>query len=202
MNKDWLAMFEKYGEQGARQRFERICESLFRKMHQNKNVKAVKVNQGDGGIDIFIGELGVEPIDVIQCKFFISFGDSQKNQIRNSFNTAIESSVYEMKSWTLCNSLEFDIAQHTWWSQWKQKKTTEHQLDDQCIQLKNGNELVDLLIESGLYNGCFEKEDSLRIEKIYDYITRPEKEVDIKRIIQNASYSLFNIVFFFIVVLF
>ena len=97
MNKDWADFKALYGNMaGARKAFENACETLYRKKYVDEHVSQVSVKHGDGGIDIFIGEFGVEPITVIQCKFFLeSFGDSQKAQIRNSFNTAISSDEYE-----------------------------------------------------------------------------------------------------------
>ena len=96
MNRNWVDFKGLHSNiAGAREAFEDACESLYRKINHDKHVSQVKVKMGDGGIDIFIGELGVEPITVIQCKFFLeSFDNSQKSQIRDSFNTAISSKKY------------------------------------------------------------------------------------------------------------
>ena len=120
MNKDWLVLVQKYDEASARTKFEIICEGLFRKLNPKKTVRTIRLNQGDGGIDIFIGEIGIEPIDVIQCKFFVNgIDESQKSQIRESFKTVIESKEYKAKSWTLCIINILDLQQNKWWSTWK-----------------------------------------------------------------------------------
>lgn len=81
MNKDWFTLIEKHTLAGARDKFESICGLLFEEVYPDEDVKIVEVNQGDGGIDIFVGKIGVEPIHVIQCKFFPSrLEDSQKNK--------------------------------------------------------------------------------------------------------------------------
>ena len=97
MNRNWPDFISLYGNiEGARAAFEDACETLFRKKYHTKHVSKVKVKKGDSGIDIFVGELGIEPITVLQCKFFLdTIGDSQKQQIRESFNTAISSEKKE-----------------------------------------------------------------------------------------------------------
>ncbi|MDD1549876.1 restriction endonuclease [Riemerella anatipestifer] len=151
MNKDWLILVKKFDVESARIKFENICESLFKRIYPNKTVRTVKVSQGDGGIDVFIGEIGIEPIDVIQCKFFVDgIDESQKSQIRNSFKTVIESEEYEAKSWTLCIVNTLDLQQNKWWSSWKSKVEVKYNLSDQFIKLKDGNELVDLLKQYNL----------------------------------------------------
>ena len=90
MNKDWFTLIKQYTIPGARDKFETICGTLFKKLYPDKNVRIVEVKQGDGGIDILIGDIGLEPIHVIQCKFFPdNFGDSQKAQIRESFKIRV-----------------------------------------------------------------------------------------------------------------
>jgi hypothetical protein len=153
---------------GAREAFENACETLFRKVYADKPASQVAVKQGDGGIDIFVGELGIEPIIVIQCKFFLdTFEDTQKDQIRNSFKTAISANKYELKEWVLCIPRVIDIDEHSWWFDWKKKKTDEHSKESSFISIKNGNELIDLFKEHGLYNQIFQIEDSIKIDEIH-----------------------------------
>lgn len=193
MNKDWLILVEKFDVESARIKFENICESLFKKIYPNKTVRTVKVSQGDGGIDIFIGEIGIEPIDVIQCKFFIKgIDESQKSQIRNSFETVINSKKYDTKSWTLCIINTLDLQQNKWWSSWKSNVETKYILPNQFIKLKDGNELVDLLKHYNLYNTAFEMEDSWKIAEIHQEIVKKNiiPDLDIKTILRNSSYAL------------
>lgn len=176
MNRNWVDFKGLHSNlAGAREAFEDACETLFRKINPDKAVSQVKVKLGDGGIDVFIGELGVEPITVIQCKFFLeAFDESQKSQIRDSFDTAANSSKYELKEWKLCIPRIIDIDEHSWWFKWKQKKIAQHSKDSDFIKLVNGNELIDLLKENDLYNQVFQITDSLKIAEIYDAVV-PKK---------------------------
>ena len=169
MNRDWTDFKSLHGNiAGAREAFEDACETLFKKKHKDQHVSQVKVKQGDGGIDIFIGELGVEPITVIQCKFFLeSFEASQHSQIRESFNTAISSGKYELKEWILCIPRVIDIDENAWWFKWKHKKLKEHTKEKNFIRLINGNELIDLLKELDLYKQVFKLDDSIKIDEIH-----------------------------------
>ena len=71
MNKDWFSLIQKYTIPGARDKFETICGTLFKKINPNKNVRLVKVKKGDGGIDVLIGNIGLESINVIQWAIVI-----------------------------------------------------------------------------------------------------------------------------------
>lgn len=194
MNKDWLLLVDKYDFAGARSKFESICETLFKKIYPDKYVKTVKANPGDEGIDVLIGEIGVEPIDVIQCKFFPnSFEQSQKAQIKKSFNTAVDSTKFDTKSWTLCLINIFDIDQHIWWNRWKNQEIINRGLDKNFINLKDGNDIIDLLKLHDLYITSFEKENSLKIDDIHKEVFKKKNNIDLKKIIQKASFSLFQV---------
>jgi hypothetical protein len=54
----------KKGNESEREAFEKFCETLIRKMHPEKNIQQVRVNLGDWGKVVYVGELGVEPISV------------------------------------------------------------------------------------------------------------------------------------------
>lgn len=191
MNRNWADFKGLHSNlAGAREAFEDACETLFRKINPDKSVSQVKVKVGDGGIDIFIGELGIEPITVIQCKFFLeSFEESQKSQIRDSFDTAINSDKYELKEWKLCIPRVIDIDEHSWWFKWKHKKIKEHSKDSNFIKLVNGNELIDLLKEYDLYNLIFKIDDSLKIDAIFEAVV--PKKIDIPKE-TNPKVVLFN----------
>lgn len=195
MNRDWVDFKGLHSNiAGAREAFENACETLFRKINHDKQVSQVKVKLGDGGIDVFIGELGIEPITVIQCKFFLeSFEESQKSQIRDSFDTAINSDKFELKEWRLCIPRVIDIDEHSWWFKWKQKKIAQYSKDTTFIKLVNGNELIDLLKENDLYNQIFKIEDSLKIEAIYEAVipkkTEIPKEINPKIVLFNNYYK-------------
>ena len=179
MNRDWQDFKSLHSNiAGAREAFENACEALFRRMYPDQNVSQVAVKQGDGGIDIFIGNLGVEPIIVIQCKFFLeAFGNSQKSQIRKSFNTASESNKYDLKEWVLCVPRVIDIDDTSWWFKWREQRTQELNKASNYISLKNGNELIDLFKQYNLYDQVFNIEDSLRIESTSSKVDEIHKAI-------------------------
>jgi hypothetical protein len=170
MDRDWSDFKSLHGNiAGAREAFENACETLYRKKFSDHNVSQIAVKQGDGGIDIYIGELGVEPITVIQCKFFLeSFGASQQSQIRESFKTANTSTKFELKEWILCIPRVIDIDVTAWWSKWKKKQVDDNSKDNSFIKLVNGNAIIDLLKELDLYNQVFKIEDSIKIAEIHE----------------------------------
>lgn len=70
MERDWRDFKALHGHiEGGRAAFEPACEALLRKMFPNQPVQVVRANPGDEGIDILVGEIGIEPIHVFQCKF-------------------------------------------------------------------------------------------------------------------------------------
>ncbi len=178
--------------EGARSAFEKVCEDLFRKIYTDNSVTQIEARQGDGGIDILIGEIGIEPITIIQCKFFLEeFNESQKSQIRKSFNTAINSKEYELKKWILCIPYVFDIKQAGWFSNWKNKMLLQHNKKKEFINIKNGNELISLLKHKELYNKTFNIEEALKIDEIYKTLVR-EKPVIKNNPQKNPKLILFN----------
>lgn len=190
MKEEWQLLISRHNIAGARNEFEKICALLFKSL--NQRFKTVRVSQGDGGIDIFLGNIGIEPIDVIQCKFFPDFGDSQKNQISKSFKTALNSTEYEMKSWTLCVANEFTIEEHKWWTNWKNKKSFESKLSESSIRLLDGLDIIDLLKKEKLYDTAFDQTDSLRIKEIYDIVSKdliiPKDKVETT--LKKSSHAL------------
>jgi len=175
---------------GAREAFENACGTLFRKVHPDQHVSQVRIKQGDGGIDIFIGEFGNEPITVIQCKFFLdSFAGSQHAQIRDSFETAVNSSKYELKEWILCIPRVLDLGENSWWFKWKERKLIEYSKDANFVQLKDGNALIDLFKEHDLYDQVFEMTDSLKIAEIHNAVVH--KKIDVPNDVKPKTV-LFN----------
>ncbi len=191
MNRDWRDFKALHSNiEGAREAFEKSCETLFRKKYSDRHVSQMAVKSGDGGIDIFIGELGVEPITVIQCKFFLeTFEDSQKKQIRESFSTAVNSKHFELKDWILCIPRVIDIDENSWWFKWKHKKLKKQLKKSDFIQLINGNELIDLLREANLYNQIFQIIDSQKISELHDALI-PKKVI--MNGIAKSNLVLFN----------
>lgn len=196
MNRDWNDFKALHSNiAGARQAFEDACETLYRKRNPGEHVSQVSLRQGDGGIDVFIGELGIKPISVIQCKFFLeSFGNSQKAQIRESFETAVNSTSFELKEWILCIPRVIDITENSWWFKWKHKQLKKFKKEDNFIRIINGNELIDLLKQDDLYNQVFQMDDSNRIKEMHDVIVSKKvvpKKVESKKKIKTSTI-LFN----------
>lgn len=111
-----------YGAAGARDKFEDLAVHLIRS--ERPDAERVRIVRGDGGIDAHDGSLA-DPagVDVFQVKFFpTGIGDSQKNQIRDSFNTARDSKKFKAKSWTLCVPVDLSIGEKEWFDGWKQKQ--------------------------------------------------------------------------------
>lgn len=151
---DWDT-FKRYhgGVEGARFRFEDLMEELLRKENPSRNVKRVRLAQGDGGIDVFIGNIGQEKIDVYQCKYFdAGLRSSQWKQITDSYNRAIENPDYQMNKWVLCLPAELSLDEHIKWEEWK----TEHKVDSLEIGLMCGNEIIDRLSNQGLCDKYFQ----------------------------------------------
>lgn len=191
MNKDWFTLIEKSTIPGAREKFETICGTLFKKLFPNDNVRIVEVKQGDGGIDVFVGKIGLEPIHVIQCKFFPNkFDSSQKQQIRNSFNTAIKSKEYKMYRWSLCIINTLNLDQNKWWVKWKENMNLTYNLNDDFINLIDGDSLIDSLNEQNLYDIAFERQDSLKIHAIHKSLIPEISTEELENSIIKASMFL------------
>lgn len=151
---DWDT-FKRYhgGVEGARACFEKLMEELLRKENPSRNIKGVRLAQGDGGIDVFAGNIGQEKIDVYQCKYFDSgLRSSQWKQITDSYNRAIKNQNYQMNKWILCLPAELSLDEHIKWEEWKK----EHKVDSIEIGLVCGNEIIDRLSNQGLCDKYFQ----------------------------------------------
>lgn len=170
MHRDFRYLRDKYGDAGAREIFETICVELYQTKFDEAH--PIKVSQGDGGIDIYIGNFE-EPIDVYQCKYFIDgIGDSQKSQIRDSFKRAVTSSEYKLKNWYLCIPSIFDINETKWWCNWKTKMKNQYNVE---IILRDGSYLLNELKIHNLYNINFDNDIILLLEDIKEYLTKTKK---------------------------
>ena len=78
---EWNYLVNRYSIAGARSKFEDICTTLFKHRFKGECVKSVRVDIGDGGLDVFVGDIENQPIKVIQCKFFINgIEESQRHK--------------------------------------------------------------------------------------------------------------------------
>jgi hypothetical protein len=179
LERDWSDFKALYGNiAGARDQFEKACETVFRKEYSDQTVSQIAVQKGDGGIDILIGELGVSPIIVIQCKFFLdSIGDAQKAQIRDSYNRAKNNDDYTLKQWILCIPHVPTVEEMKWWSTWKNKEIITENKDDTFLKVINGNELIDIMKNHNVYNQIFKIEESLILKDIQSNVSKLSKVI-------------------------
>ena len=113
----------------ARFTFEEICNEIFKYHVTNAQVKRVRLDGGDGGVDISVSQNEKE--SVVQCKFFRNdLGESQKNQIRSSFNSLNKSNVYQ---WILCIPIVLSSKELKWWTNWKIKQEKNIKLKSTCM---------------------------------------------------------------------
>ena len=118
MQRDFGYLRDKYGDAGAREVFEKICTHLLQAQY-GEDAHNIRVSRGDAGIDILVGDFQ-SPIDNYQCKYFIDgIGNSQKTQIKDSFERAIHAKDYSMRKWTLCVPCSLSSSEFKWWSEWK-----------------------------------------------------------------------------------
>ncbi|KUY17170.1 hypothetical protein BAZ12_18590 [Elizabethkingia miricola] len=191
MNRDWRDFKALKGNMaGARDAFEDSCKELFRKLYPEYHVAKMRVAQGDGGIDIFIGNYGKEPIIVVQCKFFLDdFGSGQKQQIKDSFKKAAESEEFEVKEWILCMPYVFNQKENEWYFEWRNKEITRLCKENTFIQFKDGDELISLMKEYGIYDTVFEMTDSQNIQTILDLLTPSKSNREISSDIKTVLFN-------------
>ena len=168
--KDYLSLH--LNPEGARAAFEYDCKALLQALYPDESVMMVRANPGDEGIDVFIGDIGLAPIEVYQCKFFLgTLGDSQKDQIRSSFNRAVKSAHFQMKKWVLCAPIDdFDLQENIWWVGWKAKQEEAYGI---TIRLMNGNDLIHKLKQVGQYRQVFQLEDSIKLASVHGAMIGP-----------------------------
>jgi hypothetical protein len=118
-----------------RQAFEDIVSLILKCLHPNS--RRVRVHRGDGGIDSFTGTLGESgEADVFQVKHFVSiWGNSQKQQIREAYETARTSKEYRLGKWTLCVPSRLAKEDLRWFDEWRGKQ-------DRQIELMDGDDLT------------------------------------------------------------
>lgn len=161
----WLQLALIHNEAGARLAFESACLQTLSAKFENENVHGVRLHKGDGGIDIYVGFLGVEPIDVYQCKFFINgIGDSQKNQIRNSYQTASSNERFELRNWYICLPVDLKIDEARWFDGWCSDQTAPKP------QRLSPSKLMRWAEETHVADFIFQRKDSQRIEEIISLV--------------------------------
>ena len=172
MEYDFKYLVAKYTLPGAREKFEKICVEVFQEEF-GPSAKEVVVSQGDDGIDVLVGDLDNRP-SIYQCKFFIDgIGDSQKQQIRESFRKVITKHP-NISSWYLCVPIGLNINELLWWSRWKSKMKAEHKIK---IELCDGAFLLKEFKKCSSYKSTFDDDIRNDLEQIKMSIEASNKRV-------------------------
>lgn len=193
MERDFSYLRDKYGEMGAREKFEKICTELLYAKYASAH--SVKVSNGDGGIDIFVGDISKE-IDVYQCKYFIDgIGDSQKAQIKKSFQKIVDNNELSLSNWYLCIPCDLTLKQHHWWAGWKNQQEEKYSIP---IEIFEGGKLLSEIKQYQLYDQHFNTV-SIDGSFIYDREKQEEINKDFRHIIKYIAdndfhYTSYNII--------
>lgn len=177
IGREFKYLEEQYGLSGAREVFEKICLSIV------DNGCGVKAYPGDDGIDIIVRTDG--KIYVYQCKFFTDrVSDPQKKQIRDSFNSLMNSIHKEdIELWTLCIPTTLTSEETYWKNKWFSKKEKEFKIKmnlvdkDQIINKLKLNGMYDnyfgtITIDKKLFNGFSDKEYICKLSPLMSEIAR------------------------------
>src|SRR5258708_21627650 len=158
-----------YGVAGAREKFEQLCAQLIR--YKFPKTKGIRVHQGDGGIDAYVGEWGESGnLHVFQIKFFpTELGDDQKKQVRESLKSCLANKNFNTVKWTLCLPRDLSQAETTWFTNWKQKAAGGNLTSD-SIDYWGETELLEVLFKSenrGIKEAFFKEEYLTQIREMH-----------------------------------
>lgn len=122
-------------------KFELLVTALLKARHPTLDIKHVNGEAGDQGLDIFAGDLDKKPV-IWQCKSFKNgLGDSQKQKIRESLNTALKH--YAPGKWVLCLNVDLDAKTHRWWQKFTESHAKESAVE---LQLWQANDILQQLL--------------------------------------------------------
>ncbi len=190
MQHDFRYLRDNYGDEGARGIFEKICSELFYAWF-GENAHNIRVSQGDSGIDVLVGDFS-KPIENYQCKYFIDgIGDSQKQQIRSSFESAVNSKNYKMKKWVLCVPCCLTAKEFKWWSTWSAKKKKSSGID---ISLFDGGYLITQLKKFDIYEKNFDDDIRQNLQMILEGMNEEKKRIteEIIMLIKESEDKLYD----------
>lgn len=125
---DLESLRSRLGAETARTEFERLIEDIVALKHPD--VRGVRANPGDWGIDAFVGQLAEGgSVMVWQSKYFIDdFGKTQKDEVTRSYNSARAAATregYTLDAWTLCIPRTLDGPESKWWANWKRNRAKD-----------------------------------------------------------------------------
>lgn len=114
-------------EDGGRVHFQRMLSALI--AVEYRTATDIRPDPGDWGIDVMVGSLA-DSIMIWQSKYFHDkIGDSQKKQIRESFDSAMKHAKengYRVDAWTLCVACELSAPEKKWWDNKVKEWTRAH----------------------------------------------------------------------------
>jgi hypothetical protein len=161
-----------FGVAGAREKFEDLASQLVR--NEQPDADKVRIVQGDGGIDVYVGELsGSDGTEVYQCKFFPQgIDDAQKKQIRESFARCRDSTKFRTRKWTLCLPIDLSLDEKRWFEEWRAKQASSGiAIEDPWGAMK----LEGLLYQEknrGLKEAYFKEEHLTQIREMHGLLQR------------------------------
>ena len=171
-----------YGAAGARDVFEDLCYELIRSQFPDLEVRHVQRKQGDGGIDVYVGDLS-DPngIEVFQAKFFDrEVGESQKDQIRKSFTRCTTNPEFKVSKWTLCLPRNLSLDEAKWFATWKKDAARASNLPSRNIVLWDADNLERILDEpdnASLKEKYFNQEQLTHIRETHGMLIELTKEI-------------------------
>lgn len=193
--------------EGSRPYFEQFVYEFLRIKHQFGDIKKIRCNPGDWGIDVICGDL--DDFNIIwQCKFFPNtIGDKQKKQIRDSYNTVINKSKekgFKIFKWILCIPIDFAVNELKWWNNWKKNMEKRDKITIDSITLSNFKERCSDSHYRNLLMYYFRDEEILKPhpELIYNHISEDSiflgqiKNSDILSDLKNIKKQFFLADFF------
>ncbi|PJZ43802.1 hypothetical protein [Leptospira brenneri] len=122
---------ELYTKEGARYAFELLVKDLLNS--ENGPIRSVALSQGDKGIECYLGSLEEKSV-IFQCKYFPDqINESQKNQIRESFNKIKNNKDIKCEKWILCIPKDLNFDENVWFDTWKNKQTIPIELYDESF---------------------------------------------------------------------
>jgi len=168
-----------YGVAGAREQFEQLCLQLI--TSSVPSAKGVRADPGDGGIDVFVGDWNdPDGIEVFQVKYFPNgIKESQKQQIRASFQQCVKNAQVNTKQWTLCLPIELSEEETAWFSRWKHEVATPT-LPAERITWWGESNVMHLLLEprnEGIKQHFFQEQHLIQLREMQGTLSHLLQEV-------------------------
>jgi len=148
--------------------FESLVFDILKDRHPTLEVKKVQGESGDLGLDVFAGAFSAA-LTIWQCKHFPNgVRDSQKGQIRQSLQQALQ--YFKPKTWILCLSVNLDEKAHRWFQ--KLQNTYSQQVQ---LELFQASDIVHELIHRRAIREAYFPGASIDVAGIRSLIARTDK---------------------------